>query len=268
MIKKSGLFIASLFLVFNLVAQHQVTFRVTKVPSYQPATSALYLAGSFNNWNPKHGDYQFSKKDDHQFILMVSLPAGKHEFKLTRGGWNTGETAIKGGSLPNRIIDVTKDMQVDLVVDDWADHFEASPVRSTANAQVKIMDSAFFIPQLNRTRRVWIYLPANYETSGKKYPVLYMHDGQNIFDEASSYSGEWGIDEALDSLGTGCREIMVVAIDNGSDMEPNWPTPAAAKSALNLSRPPRSSAIFFSRRPGSLLPPPFGFIQFQKWRWL
>src|ERR1700709_1050969 len=50
--------------------------------------------------------------------------------------------------------------------------------------------------------------------------------------------------------------------------EPNWPTPAAAKSVLNFSRPPRSSVIFFSRRPGSLLPPPFGLIQFQKWVWL
>src|SRR5690606_34099894 len=169
-----------------------------------------------NNWNPKHANYQFRKNENH-FILTVSLPAGKHEFKLTRGGWNTGETAKEGASLPNRIINVTGDMEVDLVVKDWADHFNATPVKSTANAQVKILDSAFYIPQLDRTRRVWIYLPDNYASSGKKYPVLYMHDGQNIFDDASSYSGEWGVDEALDSLATGCIEIIVVAIDNGGE---------------------------------------------------
>src|SRR5215212_5506636 len=50
--------------------------------------------------------------------------------------------------------------------------------------------------------------------------------------------------------------------------EPNCPTPAAAKSVLNFSSPPRSSVIFFSSRPGNLVPPPFGFIQFQKCRWL
>src|SRR6202011_4075780 len=56
--------------------------------------------------------------------------------------------------------------------------------------------------------------------------------------------------------------------DNHAQPEPNWPTPAAAKSVLNFSNPPRSSVIFFSRRPGSLLPPPLGFIQFQKCKWL
>src|SRR6476646_7102361 len=56
--------------------------------------------------------------------------------------------------------------------------------------------------------------------------------------------------------------------DNHAQPEPNWPTPAAAKSVLNFSNPPRSSLIFFSSRPGNLLPPPFGFIQLQKWMWL
>jgi predicted alpha/beta superfamily hydrolase len=223
--KRISLCTVTFLIALNVLAQHQVTFRVTKVPSYQQAASTLYVAGSFNNWNPKHADYQFSKNDDHHFILTVSLPAGKHEFKLTRGGWNTGETAREGGSLPNRTIDVTKDMQVELVVEDWADHYETSPVRSTANEQVKIMDSAFYIPQLDRTRRVWIYLPSGYETSGKKYPVLYMHDGQNIFDDITSYSGEWGIDEALDSLGSGCRELIVVAIENGGDKRMNEYSP-------------------------------------------
>ena len=68
-------------------------------------------------------------------------------------------------------------------------------------------------------------MPDNYASSGKKYPVLYMHDGQNVFDDASSYSGEWGIDEALDSLAAGCREIIVVAIDNGGDKRMNEYSP-------------------------------------------
>ncbi len=81
----------------------------------------------------------------------------------------------------------------------------------TASPNVKIIDTAFFIPQLNRKRRIWIYLPPEYEATRGHYPVLYMHDGQNLFDNATSYAGEWGIDEYLDSIssrgekGSDCR---------------------------------------------------------------
>ena len=86
----------------------------------------------------------------------------------------------------------------------------------TASFNVKVMDTAFFMPQLNRTRRIWIYLPPSYRATKIYYPVLYMHDGQNLFDNATSYSGEWGIDEYLDSIFTlGKKEVIVVGIDNG-----------------------------------------------------
>ena len=77
-------------------------------------------------------------------------------------------------------------------------HSKTSHGRQT---QVHIMDTAFFYSiQLNRTRRIWVYLPEGYSKSKKHYPVLYMHDGQNLFDDLTSAFGEWGVDEALDSL--------------------------------------------------------------------
>jgi len=42
-----------------------------------------------------------------------------------------------------------------------------------------------------------------------------MHDGQNVFDDATSFSGEWGVDESIDTLGLKYKECIVVAIDNG-----------------------------------------------------
>jgi metallo-beta-lactamase class B len=61
-----------------------------------------------------------------------------------------------------------------------------------------------------------VYLPPGYATSGRRYPVLYMHDGQNVFDAATSFAGEWGVDETLDSLAArGDRGAIVVAVDNG-----------------------------------------------------
>ena len=88
---------------------------------------------------------------------------------------------------------------------------------STRSKNVQIIDTAFYMPQLNRYRRVWIYLPESYADTKRKYPVLYMHDGQNVFDEATSFSGEWGVDETLDSMSDEIEETIVVAIDNGGE---------------------------------------------------
>jgi predicted alpha/beta superfamily hydrolase len=52
-----------------------------------------------------------------------------------------------------------------------------------------------------------------------------MHDGQNVFDEATSAYGEWGVDEALDTLGAQHKEIIVVAIDNGGEKRLNEYSP-------------------------------------------
>ncbi len=90
--------------------------------------------------------------------------------------------------------------------------------RHTASENVHIIDDAFIIPQLNRTRRIWLYLPTGYAHSKKRYPVLYMHDGQNLFDDATSYSGEWEIDETLDATANAC---IVVGIENGSLLRMN-----------------------------------------------
>jgi predicted alpha/beta superfamily hydrolase len=70
---------------------------------------------------------------------------------------------------------------------------------------------------LEGERRVWIYLPPGYDESQERYPVLYMHDGQNCFDAATSYAGEWGIDETLEELiqAKAVPPMIVVAVENG-----------------------------------------------------
>jgi predicted alpha/beta superfamily hydrolase len=83
---------------------------------------------------------------------------------------------------------------------------------------VRILPDLVEIPGLNRKRQIRLYLPPNYATSGKRYPVLYMHDGQNLFDDATSFVGEWKVDETLDALSKeGKLELIVVGIDNGGD---------------------------------------------------
>lgn len=90
---------------------------------------------------------------------------------------------------------------------------------STREANVHVLSENFKIPQLDRERRIWIYLPPSYEKKkAKHYPVLYLHDGQNLFDDKTSYIREWGVDEALNLLAKeGHRESIVVGIDNGAE---------------------------------------------------
>ena len=120
----------------------------------------------------------------------------------------------KGGAgIENRSLKVEADATLELNIEEWADRFPAKPKVSTASKNVHIIDTAFLIPQLKRVRRVWVYLPAGYSLSQKHYPVLYMHDGQNVFDDAISYAGEWGVDEFFDS--TKLKSCIVVAMDHG-----------------------------------------------------
>ena len=73
---------------------------------------------------------------------------------------------------------------------------------------------------LRNRRNISVYLPPQYRTeTGRRFPVLYMHDGQNIFDGSTSYipNQEWRADEAAEALiGAGLIEpIIIVGIDNG-----------------------------------------------------
>lgn len=89
---------------------------------------------------------------------------------------------------------------------------------TTAAENVKIISDTFRMPQLGTARRIWIYLPKDYSTSRKKYPVFYMHDGQNLFDDKTSYSGEWQVDEAMNKIFSAtATTAIVVGIDNGRE---------------------------------------------------
>lgn len=64
-------------------------------------------------------------------------------------------------------------------------------------------------------RDLLVYLPPSYATQPtQRYPVLYLHDGQNVFDAATSFAGEWGADEAAEDLAAQGHETILVAVPN------------------------------------------------------
>jgi putative MATE family efflux protein len=89
---------------------------------------------------------------------------------------------------------------------------------STATAGVHVLSPPLAMPGLDRQRTIRVYLPPGYQSGNRRYPVLYMHDGQNLFDDATSYVGEWGVDESMDALAKSDGiEVIVVGIDHGDD---------------------------------------------------
>ena len=213
-----------LFIHLVVSAQFRVRFEIDKLPAYHQTSDSIYLVGSFNNWNPKDNRFLLTKSAGKPGIT-IELPKGMFEYKFTRGSWDAVESLDGGFPTQNRRIVVENNETVKVDIQHWADHFPKKAKQSTAGKNVHVIDTAFYIPQLKRHRRIWIYLPSGYAGLRKKYPVLYMHDGQNIFDNATAGFGEWGVDEALDTLGPEHKEIIVVGIDNGADKRLNEYSP-------------------------------------------
>ncbi|MFT4665206.1 MAG: putative alpha/beta superfamily hydrolase [Polaribacter sp.] len=81
---------------------------------------------------------------------------------------------------------------------------------------IKVIEEAYVIPQLGRERRIAALLPHNYYETDKNYPVLYLHDGQNLFDDNAPY-GNWGVDHSLAWMSEmGLPEVIIIAIDHGN----------------------------------------------------
>ena len=225
-----------LLALLNFAAHAQVTFRLTAVPANTPANAIIYMAGSFNNWNPGSPAHALAyNAADGSYQLTLPAGTGVLEYKFTRGSWATVETSATNGAVPNRryAFDGGSTPVLGQVLN-WEDVAGGTPGggQSTAAANVSVISTAFAMPQLGRTRRVWLYLPPGYASSGRRYPVLYMQDGQNVFDRLTAFAGEWGVDETLNQLAasgqdpTGC---IVVAIDNGPnrlDEYSPWNNPA------------------------------------------
>ncbi|TGE24922.1 T9SS type A sorting domain-containing protein [Hymenobacter aquaticus] len=217
-------------------ARAQVTFKLTGVPANTPAAATLYMAGSFNGWNPGSPAHALLRNADGSYQITLPAQSGTIEYKFTRGSWASVETNAANGAVPNRSYTFPAGPAVVThTVLNWEDLAGGGGCQSSAlSSNVRVMTTSFAMPQLGRTRRVWLYLPNDYATNpAKRYPVLYMHDGQNVFDNCTSFSGEWGVDETLSQLQQAGQDVsgsIVVAVDNDGTQRLNeyspWNNPA------------------------------------------
>lgn len=194
--------------------QAQVRLRLTSLPAkYTPELDTLFVAGNFNNWNPRDTTYRFRSGIQGLEVLVPESP-NPLQFKITRGSWASVEVAATGADIPNRSLVPVSGSTTEIQVADWTD----TKGTHTATAQVRVLGSQIWLPSLKRFRRIWVCLPQGYEANpDKRYPVVYFHDGQNVFDAATSFAGEWRVDEALAQLENQNPSVAMIAvgIDNG-----------------------------------------------------
>ncbi len=197
------------------IAQYSLKISVNAIPVLHKGDT-IFVAGNFNGWNPSHKSYVLERQNGKLELIIPNLKAAVYEFKFTRGSWDKVSCTSAGTDVSNNSIQLSSDTTVTYGIEAWKDDFAKVERQHTASKNVSVIDS-FFMPQLNRHRRIWVYLPSSYHSTKKHYPVLYMHDGQNVFDDYTAGFGEWAVDEYLDSImQNGRNECIVVAIDNGA----------------------------------------------------
>ncbi|MEP6646305.1 MAG: alpha/beta hydrolase-fold protein [Saprospiraceae bacterium] len=211
---KDILLLCLIILIATGNALSQLTITITSIPASIPPVDSIFIAGSFNNWNPGNLAYLLTNHHDGTWSITFSPAPGVLEYKFTQGSWAKVEGNSTGMFRPNRTYDYTGGVKsTDVTIEGWEG---VTGETHTATANVQILDENYYIPQLNRHRRIWIYLPPDYQTSTKRYPVLYMQDGQNLFDTYYAFAGEWKIDESMNTLfDNGNYGAIVVGIDNG-----------------------------------------------------
>ena len=201
---------------FLAYGQQTITLTIDSLPAFGGNAPGIFLAGDFNSWNPADSVWKMVSGPGKSWALSRQLPAAMYNFKVTRGSWQTVECGPTGAPLENRLIYLKHDTSVALKIAGWQDNFKQPEKKHTANPHVHVVSDRFDMPQLGRKRRVWIYLPKNYDKLKKRYPVIYMQDGQNLFDAYTSGYGEWGIDEILVRMPAD-KQCIIVGIDHGGE---------------------------------------------------
>jgi len=214
------LFVILPLISFNFCSKNNANLDIEVTADNLPEGSIIYITGNneqLGNWHP--GMVQLEKNEEGKWIKSFSFERGKKlEFKITRGSWENEAIDIDGSTPPNYVVHVLSDSTIEIRADLWADQVEKK-IRGQITGTVKYHRNIQGKGIKPRDILVWLP-PGYYSETNKNYPVLYMHDGQNIVDpNSSAFHVDWQIDENADSLiRQGLIEpIIIVGIYNTSD---------------------------------------------------
>ena len=217
------LFLFIFFVMMKSQAQKlhpvSVTFRLTSTAL--PEDSSVFITGNIEplgEWNP--GKTKMNYEGNHVWRIRINIDKPVSiEYKYTLGNWEHEGAKTDGTPLANLSANLQHDTTINDTIGEWTKNTQNQTTEHRITGVVK-----YYLAMKGKgikDRDVAVWLPPNYDSSGKtRYPVLYMQDGQNVFDPATSAFGvEWSVDETCDSLikaGT-ISPLIVVGIYNTKD---------------------------------------------------
>ena len=177
----------------------------------------VYISGNFNNWTTQDFRFKMEKKATGKYEFnFPESPEFDSEliYKFTKGDWSEVEIDRHGNRTPNRHWNDDEPVKHEKVAK-WRKNW--LPYRPSQLPQIHLISEEFEIPQLNKTRKIWALLPHDYDTSGESYPVLYLQDAQNLFNENAEF-GNWQIDKKLAVMSDyGIGKIIIIAVEHGEN---------------------------------------------------
>lgn len=219
-------------------APARVTFEVY-APSL-PDTASVYIAGSapaLGHWNP--AAVRLVAQGNHRWRLVVPLIRSPGvEYKFTLGAWEREAADASGAPQRNRVADIRGDTTLTATIDRW----------TTGNRPRALTGGVTGTLRYHRgiggeglaARDIVVWLPPSYDTDrSARYPVLYLLDGQNVFDPAtSSYGTDWAADEAADSLirAHAIPPLIIVAVNNTPSRNAEYLPGDSAVRHMNFMR--------------------------------
>jgi predicted alpha/beta superfamily hydrolase len=198
-----------------------VTFDVT-VPADTSADAVITVVGSSLALGSETAPgFKLRRQADGHYTGLVRMPQDSDvSYDIWQGDVWIPEVSAGGTPLTaRRTLRAEGDMTVAISVARWG-----SPSKGPAPGKGLMgiiryhrgVSSAF----LSRSRDVIVYLPPDYfDSPERRYPVLYMHDGQNLMDASTANSGEWRVDETAEQLiqGGTVEPLIIVGVSNTPD---------------------------------------------------
>ncbi len=174
----------------------------------------VYISGNFNDWHTQDPNFEMEKIGDGLYHYKFSADFNYPDellYKFTKGDWSEVEIDQYGNRTENRSCKQHNGVRKEHVAK-WRRNW--LPFKPNFLPVVKLISEAFEIPQLNKKRKVWALLPHDYQTSNERYPVLYLQDAQNLFNEQAQY-GNWEIDKKLAVMSEyKIGKIIIIAIEH------------------------------------------------------
>lgn len=201
-------------------------------------SSPIYFAGNYTGWNPGDESFKMTPQSDMKWRILVKRPSStkdRMEFKFTRGSWELEELNQDMSTPGNRTLPMIDASSVkdgeppkfEFVVPHWGDARPEFAQRSAndpyrplkVTGDVRRVQVAGFGATRGTPRDVMVWLPPGYDSAANanaKYPVIYLHDGQNLFEDRPGGPQEWKADEIATSLLSKrlISPVIIVAVPN------------------------------------------------------